>query len=99
MARSVIYKIAYPNGKIYIGQDRTDNINYFGSADSKLIEADFSDDARRKFTVTREILWESRTATRGEVTQMEIKFISELKSNDPTIGYNRWPKNLNFWSA
>jgi len=38
----VIYKITYPNGKIYIGQDVTDSINYFGSADSKLIDMDFS---------------------------------------------------------
>lgn len=27
----VIYKITYPNGKIYIGKDLTDSINYFGS--------------------------------------------------------------------
>jgi hypothetical protein len=25
----VIYKITYPNGKIYVGQDVTDSINYF----------------------------------------------------------------------
>jgi hypothetical protein len=30
MSISVIYKITYPNGKIYIGQDRTNSINYFG---------------------------------------------------------------------
>jgi hypothetical protein len=30
--RKVVYKITYPNGKIYIGQDLTDSINYFGSA-------------------------------------------------------------------
>ena len=29
----VVYKITYPNGKIYIGKDLTDIINYFGSAD------------------------------------------------------------------
>ena len=34
----VIYKITYPNGKIYVGKDPTDSINYFGSADSGLIE-------------------------------------------------------------
>ena len=38
----VIYKITYPNGKIYIGKDLTDTHNYFGSADSKLIERDFT---------------------------------------------------------
>ena len=39
---NVIYKITYPNRKIYIGQDRTDSINYFGSADSELIAKDFT---------------------------------------------------------
>jgi len=43
----VIYKITYPNGKIYVGQDRTDTLNYFGSADSRLIEQDFTRDERR----------------------------------------------------
>ncbi len=38
----VIYKITYPNGKIYIGKDLTDSINYFGSGDSKLIAKDFT---------------------------------------------------------
>src|SRR5438093_1153212 len=33
----VIYKITYPNAKIYIGKDPTDSINYFGSADSAAI--------------------------------------------------------------
>jgi hypothetical protein len=28
---NVIYKITYPNGKICVGQDRADSINYFGS--------------------------------------------------------------------
>ena len=27
----IIYKVTYPNGKIYIGKDLTDSINYFGS--------------------------------------------------------------------
>ena len=37
----VIYKVTYPNGKIYVGKDLTDSINYFGSADDGLIERDF----------------------------------------------------------
>jgi hypothetical protein len=53
----VIYKITYPNGKIYVGQDRTDTLNYFGSADSQLIEQDFTRDERRDFTIRKEILW------------------------------------------
>lgn len=89
---SVIYRITYPNGKIYIGQDRTDDINYFGSADSALIARDFTREQRRSFTVTREILWESETASQSEVTQQEIELIRRYKSNDPMIGYNQWPK-------
>ena len=89
---NVIYKINYPNGKIYVGQDRTDSINYFGSADSNLIGKDFSREQRRTFAVTREILWESETATPAEVTQKEIEFILALRANDPMVGYNQYPK-------
>jgi hypothetical protein len=88
---NVIYKITYPNGKIYVGQDRTNNINYFGSADPGLIAVDFTAEQRRNFTVRREILWESETASRSEVTARELEFIRLLRSNDPAIGYNRWP--------
>ncbi len=59
----VIYKITYPNGKIYIGKDLTDSINYFGSANSRLIEKDFTREQRKDFTIRKEILWESETAT------------------------------------
>jgi len=38
----VSYKIRYPNGKIYIGQDITDDIRYFGSVNRELIEKDFT---------------------------------------------------------
>jgi len=89
---NVIYKITYPNGKIYIGQDRTDDINYFGSAKSELIAKDFTREQRRDFTIRKEILWESENATIQEVTQKEIEFIRIYKSNDPKIGYNLWPK-------
>lgn len=89
---NVIYRITYPNGKIYIGQDRTNSINYFGSADSTKIAKDFTPEQRRSFTVTRDILWESETATRTEVTRKEIEFILLYKSNDPAIGYNGAPR-------
>ena len=88
----VIYKIIYPNGKIYVGHDRTDNINYFGSLDPEVIARDFTRDQRRVFTVTREILWEFEQAGVSEVIAKEIEFIHELRSNDPMVGYNRWPK-------
>ena len=88
----VIYKITYPNGKLYVGQDRTKNVNYFGSANSTLIERDFTSEQLNDFTIRREILWESDTATHLEVTAKEMEFILHLHSNDPSIGYNQWPK-------
>jgi hypothetical protein len=88
----VIYKITYPNGKIYIGKDLTDSINYFGCADSSLIEKDFSRQERRDFTIRREIIWESESASDSDVNQKEVEFINLYRSNDPTVGYNQWPK-------
>ncbi len=88
----IIYKITYPNGKIYVGKDLTDSINYFGSAQSKNIADDFTRDQRRSFTVNREILWESETATIQEINVAELNFIRLFSSNDPAVGYNRWPK-------
>jgi hypothetical protein len=88
----VIYKITYPNGKIYVGQDRTDSINYFGSANSRIIESDFTREQRRDFAIRREILWESETASDSEVSIKEAEFIMSFKANDPAVGYNLWPK-------
>jgi hypothetical protein len=88
----IIYKVTYPNGKIYIGKDLTDSINYFGSADSDLISKDFTREQRRVFTIKKEILWESETASDKEVNQREIEFIRQLRANEPTIVYNQFPK-------
>ncbi len=92
MGTKVVYKITYPNGKIYVGQDVTNSINYFGSADSALFAADFTPERRRDYSARKEILWESETATGEEVNRMEREFIETLRSNDPVVGYNRWPK-------
>ena len=91
-AIKVIYKITYPNGKIYIGKDLTNSINYFGSANSDLIAKDFTREQRRDFKIRKQILWESESASNHEVNHREVQFILKLRSNDPAIGYNRWPK-------
>ena len=65
VSTSVIYKITYPNGKIYVGQDRTDSLTYFGSPKAELVAADFTTEQRQRFTVTKEILWSSDDATPG----------------------------------
>ncbi|MBB5753550.1 hypothetical protein GGQ63_002620 [Prosthecomicrobium pneumaticum] len=88
----IVYKITYPNGKIYVGMDLTDSINYFGSANDQLIARDFTTEQRRSFTVTRDTLREAVSASRTECIAVENRFIRELRSNDPTIGYNRIPR-------
>lgn len=88
----VVYRITYPNGKIYVGKDLTDSINYFGSANSDRIAQDFSREQRKDFTVREEILWESSDASDEEVAAMEINLIRRFRANDPAVGYNRWPK-------
>ena len=69
----VIYKITYPNGKIYIGKDLTDSMNYYGSASSTFIKKDFTREEKRNFTIRKEVLWESATATNQEVNGKEIE--------------------------
>lgn len=91
----VVYKITYPNGKTYVGMDLTNSISYFGSVSDALIARDFTLEQRQVFTVTREILWQSDSATDQEVRAVEIGFILALRSKEPLIGYNRLPR----WKA
>lgn len=91
----IIYKITYPNGKIYIGSDLTDDIRYFGSPNRKLVEQDFTREQRQKMTITREILWESEIAIDQEIRKKEIELIRLHNSNDFKIGYNQNPKFKN----
>lgn len=88
----VIYKITYPNGKIYIGKALTGTLTYFGSANSHMIAHDFTWEQQRDFTIRKETLWESETATDHEVNAKEVEFIKIFQSNNPTVGYNKWPK-------
>ncbi len=89
----VVYKVTWPNGKIYVGSDLTDSITYFGSPDKCPIESDFSSrEARRDLTVRREILWESATASNAEVLMKEREMIVRLRANDPAVGYNKNPR-------
>jgi len=86
----VIYKVTYPNGKIYIGKDLTNTITYFGSVNSDLVAQDFTREQRRDFTIRKEILLESEDAS--EINKRESEFILKFESNNPEKGYNQWPK-------
>lgn len=88
----IIYRITYPNGKIYIGKDLTGTLNYFGSADSRLIERDFTSEQRADFSIRKEVLWQSDTASDSDVNRKEVELILDFASNDPAIGFNQWPR-------
>jgi hypothetical protein len=90
VAPKVIYKITYPNGKIYIGKDLTNTLTYFGSVDSYLVEKDFTEEQRKNFTIRKEILFESEDE--NEVNKKEVELIRQYQSNNPDVGYNQWPK-------
>ena len=90
-----IYKITYPTGKIYIGKDSVGSARYYGSPDMAVVNADFASldpEMRSNYTIRKQILWESDTATEKELSAKELEFIRLHESNDPAIGYNRWPK-------
>ena len=90
-----IYKITYPTGKIYVGKDSVGSFRYFGSPDMDIINADFknlSNEVRRDYSIRKQILWESGEASEEELSKKEVEFIRMLQSNNPEIGYNRWPK-------
>lgn len=89
-----VYKITYPNGKIYVGVDVTGRggATYFGSPSAKAeILADLGE-ARRDFWVRKTILWESDTATDAEALAKERELIVETRANDPAVGYNKMPR-------
>ena len=90
-----VYKITYPTGKIYIGKQSYVSVRYMGSPDKGLLNADFAslpDDVRLDYTIRKQILWESESASEEELSAKEVELIREHRSNDPAIGYNRWPK-------
>ena len=89
-----VYKITYPTGKIYIGKDSIGSFRYMGSPNPDVVNADFAElspEQRRDYTIRKEILWESETATEAELAAKEVEMIRTHRSNDPRIGYNRWP--------
>jgi hypothetical protein len=89
----VIYKITYPNGKIYVGKDSTgDNIRYFGSPDREYLEKDFTWEQQQDITLRKEILFSDNDISDAELHKKETEFIEELGSNNPDKGYNILPK-------
>lgn len=90
-----VYKITYPTGKIYIGKDSVGSARYMGSPDWELVNEDFArlpKDIQLNYALQKEILWESDDATESDLAAKEVEMIRKYRSNDPEVGYNRWPK-------
>jgi hypothetical protein len=87
-----VYKITYPNGKIYIGMDISKNANlnrwtYFGSlseAGKRRLCIDLAD--YDTITVTKEILFTS--PIKEDVKMKESELIAACGATDSRIGYN-----------
>lgn len=93
-----IYKITYlATNKIYIGKLAYESFRYFGSPAKEVVDEDFRKlpiEQQKDYTVRKEILWESDDCTDSELAAKEVEFINRFQSNDPDIGYNRWPKYI-----
>ena len=60
-----------------------------------VINADFENlpnEIRKDYTIRKQILWESEDCSESVLSEKEVEFIRKYQSNNPEIGYNRWPK-------
>ena len=86
----VVYKLTFPNGKIYVGKDigsKGHSLRYFGSWVDANVEKDFTYKELRDFTIRKEIIFESKD--KAEVSKKECELIVSLRANNPDIGYNQ----------
>jgi hypothetical protein len=96
-AYKYIYKITYPNNKIYIGSDSTgDYLRYFGSPTREYIEEEFEKDFPwekiQELKITKNILEYFENISDPDLRAKETEYIEKFHSNNPKIGYNLIPK-------
>lgn len=85
----IIYKTIFPNGKIYIGQDKNNNENYFGSG----VKCKCAIKSFGKSKLKKEIL--RYCNSQKELDKWEQVFILKFDSTNPNIGYNILPGTSN----
>jgi hypothetical protein len=95
-----IYKITYPNEKIYVGSDATgNNLIYFGSPTREYLEKDFEKDfpweQQQEIVIRKTILDYFENISNKSLRTKENEYIEKLGSNNPDIGYNLKPKFVN----
>ena len=88
-----IYKITYPNGKIYIGSDMTDSYNYCGSPHAEELMK-YLKSIKDDIVIHKQIIkdYPKGTITEKELHVEEVNFIHKYQSNNPEIGYNLKPR-------
>lgn len=93
-----VFKVTFPNGKIYIGSDtalnaKIDFFKYFGSP--KKGKNDMYNDLKEyidqkiPYKVQKEILYAAENLKIGDILKAEQYYIKYFNSKDPCIGYNR----------
>ncbi len=93
-----VYKITYPNGKIYVGSDTAkealyDYFTYFGTPIKARRE--MNEEMKEymekgiELVIRKEILFFKEDVEIGEILRKEKEFIKDLDSTNKEIGYNR----------
>ena len=78
----IVYKNTYANGKIYVG------IETPWERRLRYLQGDRPQPRRFDNYKTRDILWESETASFDELLQVQRECIARLHSENPELGYN-----------
>jgi len=82
--------VTYGNNKIYVGQDRTNDPDYFGS--SRAMDRILAENTPEQLAQRRkDILWASYTCNKREINSVENHFIIVSWASRPDIGYNLTP--------
>jgi hypothetical protein len=93
-----VFKITFPNGKIYVGSDtamtaRMDYFKYFGTPikakAEMLVELGEYLECATAYIVKKEILHSEENVRVEEILKIERAFIKSLQAQKPSIGYNR----------
>jgi len=102
-----VYKITYPNGKIYIGAywhkttsksytKRDMMFVYFGSPKQHEKISQDLEFCRTHFAIIKEVLYECddpETAEQvSELLKKEKEMVKKFEANNPDVGYNLSPK-------
>jgi len=84
-----IFKITFPNNKIYIGKDLTGSITCLGDFNPGDVNNDYRNIKIPCFTIRKEVLWESESADDSELREREAQYIKIFKADNPKFGYNQ----------